>query len=211
MRKVFSLALVFLLLLGTITTASAKGKSVTVYVVKSTYEYSTNKVAQKRHEIGDKVTITGKKGDWFKLKNGNYIHSSSVASNPLKYFCKKYNDIVLVSISKQYVIYYKKGKIVAQGDCVTGHSSRSPTPKGLYVADRSKTDTNLNGNPEHHVDYFIGFNGSIGLHDAFWRNGEFGGSIYKHDGSHGCVNLPLEVIKQIYKNCNIGKTRVLVF
>ena len=40
---------------------------------------------------------------------------------------------------------------------------------------------------------------SIGLHDASWR-GKFGGSIYKGNGSHGCVNLPTEAAKWFYDN-----------
>ena len=38
-----------------------------------------------------------------------------------------------------------------------------------------------------------------GLHDASWRS-SFGGSIYKTNGSHGCVNMPYSVAKAIYEN-----------
>jgi lipoprotein-anchoring transpeptidase ErfK/SrfK len=39
----------------------------------------------------------------------------------------------------------------------------------------------------------------IGLHDSSWRS-EYGGDIYISDGSHGCVNTPLEAIATIYAN-----------
>jgi lipoprotein-anchoring transpeptidase ErfK/SrfK len=43
------------------------------------------------------------------------------------------------------------------------------------------------------------FNGGIGLHDATWRS-SFGGNIYKTNGSHGCVNMPLQSAKKVYEN-----------
>ena len=36
-----------------------------------------------------------------------------------------------------------------------------------------------------------------GLHDAPWRD-EFGGTIYKTNGSHGCINLPPEKAEQLF-------------
>ena len=53
---------------------------------------------------------------------------------------------------------------------------------------------------------FIG--NSIGLHDASWR-WQFGGEIYKTNGSHGCVNLPYNVAQTIYDNILPG-TKILV-
>jgi len=43
------------------------------------------------------------------------------------------------------------------------------------------------------------FDGGIGLHDATWRY-QFGGNIYKWNGSHGCVNMPLNAAKVVYEN-----------
>ena len=39
------------------------------------------------------------------------------------------------------------------------------------------------------------------MHDATWR-GSFGGSIYKRNGSHGCINLPQGAAKTIFENIN---------
>ena len=50
-----------------------------------------------------------------------------------------------------------------------------------------------------HVDYWMPFDGGIGLHDSSWRD-EYGGDIYITDGSHGCINTPLEAIGIIYNN-----------
>ena len=38
----------------------------------------------------------------------------------------------------------------------------------------------------------------VGLHDAYWR-GAFGGTIYKNNGSHGCINLPKNYEKNLFK------------
>jgi lipoprotein-anchoring transpeptidase ErfK/SrfK len=48
------------------------------------------------------------------------------------------------------------------------------------------------------------FNGGVGLHDAdSWRS-SYGGSIYKTNGSHGCINLPLSAAKTIYETVSAG-------
>jgi lipoprotein-anchoring transpeptidase ErfK/SrfK len=49
-----------------------------------------------------------------------------------------------------------------------------------------------------HVDYAmpISWNG-IMIHDASWRN-KFGGNIYKYNGSHGCINTPLDKVKELF-------------
>ena len=60
-----------------------------------------------------------------------------------------------------------------------------------------------------YVNYWMPFNGGIGLHDATWRS-EFGGDIYMYDGSHGCVNLPLANAGVIYNNVSAG-TKVIVY
>ncbi len=53
------------------------------------------------------------------------------------------------------------------------------------------------------VSFWLPFNGDVGIHDASWRS-EFGGSIYKTRGSHGCVNTPYSAMKTIYENVKIG-------
>lgn len=53
------------------------------------------------------------------------------------------------------------------------------------------------------VKFWMPFNGGIGFHDASWRN-TFGGTIYKKNGSHGCVNMPYEAAKTLYENVYKG-------
>ena len=53
------------------------------------------------------------------------------------------------------------------------------------------------------VDYWMPFNGGEGLHDASWRS-NFGGDIYHNSGSHGCVNLPVDVADDVYDMLSVG-------
>ena len=46
------------------------------------------------------------------------------------------------------------------------------------------------------------------IHGAKWRK-EFGGQIYKKDGSHGCVNVQVEIMGELYELTELG-TLVLV-
>lgn len=45
--------------------------------------------------------------------------------------------------------------------------------------------------------------GMFGIHDASWRS-EFGGNIYKANGSHGCVNAPYYLAKVLFNNIEEG-------
>lgn len=49
----------------------------------------------------------------------------------------------------------------------------------------------------------------MGIHDADWRR-EFGGEIYRTNGSHGCINTPPEVMSELYELVEIG-TPVVTF
>ena len=68
---------------------------------------------------------------------------------------------------------------------ITGHLTYKEKDRIL----RGKKLDNGKYEYESHVDYWMPFNGGIGLHDASWRS-KFGGTIYQTSGSHGCVNLP---------------------
>ena len=115
---------------------------------------------------------------------------------------------VEVDISDQKVQMYQDNKLILATDTVTGNPN-SPTNKGYFSVTYKELDTYLVGpGYRSHVDYWIPFDGDIGLHDASWRS-TFGGDIYLENGSHGCVNLPNEAAETIYDNVEAG-TKVLV-
>lgn len=114
---------------------------------------------------------------------------------------------VEIDMTDQKVYYYEAGKIVVETDCVTGKMTRSRyTPEGIFTLTFKQKNRTLRGRAlgdgtyeyESFVNFWMPFNGNIGLHDAPWR-GSFGGDIYTYSGSHGCVNLPYKKAKEIYE------------
>lgn len=115
------------------------------------------------------------------------------------------NTYVEVDMGSQHLWYYKNGSLVVQGDVVTGNvSDGHPTPEGVYWVKYKERNATLKGQGyASPVDYWMPFNGGIGIHDASWRN-QFGGSIYMSGGSHGCVNSPHYLAQTIYQNIEAG-------
>lgn len=115
------------------------------------------------------------------------------------------NTYIEINITRQHLWFYKDGKLVTQGDVVTGNPNRgNSTNLGVYMLNYKEKGSILNGpNYESKVSYWMPFNGNIGIHDASWRY-SFGGDIYKNNGSHGCVNAPLYLAKKIFDNIEPG-------
>ena len=111
------------------------------------------------------------------------------------------DSYVEVSIENQRVWMYVNGECIVDTPVVTGNvSAGHNTRKGVFCLTYKTRNATLRG-PGYasFVYYWMPFDGGIGLHDATWR-GSFGGSIYKTNGSHGCVNMPLEAAKTVYNN-----------
>ncbi|MDR3598187.1 peptidoglycan binding domain-containing protein [Clostridium sp.] len=112
---------------------------------------------------------------------------------------------VEINITMQHLWFYKDGKLITQGDVVTGDPNKgNSTSVGVYMLNYKEKGSTLNGaNYEAEVAYWMPFNGNIGIHDASWRY-SFGGDIYKRNGTHGCVNAPLYLAKKIFENIEDG-------
>lgn len=125
------------------------------------------------------------------------------------------NTYVEIDIARQHVWMYKDGECILSTDTVTGNAGNHDTPPGYFFLTGKTTNRvlrgyNDNGTPyASPVDYWMPFNGGIGLHDASWRS-SFGGTIYKGNGSHGCVNLPRSSAKTIYENIDFS-TPIIVY
>lgn len=120
-----------------------------------------------------------------------------------------YKKYILVDISDQTLKYYVKGKVKLKSKVVTGGRGCG-TPTGRFKLHHKARNVNLTG-PGYvsHVNYWMPFIGqSYGMHDASWRS-QFGGSIYKYNGSHGCVNMPRSKVSKLYKMVPNG-TRVII-
>lgn len=121
------------------------------------------------------------------------------------------NTYIEVDMTMQKLYGYKDGEIIIETDIVTGNMRRNwDTPAGVnYVYAKQKKRILRGANYATPVDYWMPVVGNIGLHDANWRS-EFGGEIYKTDGSHGCVNIPPDIMPTIYETFEIG-TPVIMF
>lgn len=115
------------------------------------------------------------------------------------------NTYVEINITMQHLWFYKDGKLITQGDVVTGNPNRgNATQVGIYMLNYKQKGSTLRGpGYEAEVTYWMPFNGNIGIHDASWRY-SFGGDIYKGNGTHGCVNVPLYLAKTIFDNIEDG-------
>lgn len=136
-------------------------------------------------------------------KNGSFTYVAKFEKNPPAPYIK-------ISISKQKLWYFKNGKAIYSSSVVTGQRNRHDTRKGTYSLRGKAKNVYLVG-PDYKsfVNYWMPIYGDVGLHDATWR-WNFGGSIYRYNGSHGCVNLPLRTAKYIYNNVPIRTTVKIV-
>lgn len=119
---------------------------------------------------------------------------------------------VEVDLDGQHLWLYKKGELVTERDICSGDvATGCATPTGLYTIKDKQTDRWLNGEDYHDwVSYWMPFNGGVGLHDATWRsNDEFGGEVYLEHGSHGCINMPLDLAETVYENVEEGTYVIL--
>lgn len=139
--------------------------------------------------------------DWSFIKYGDiygFVHVDYIKELP--------DTFIEVDISEQNIKFYLDNNIILDSDIVTGTENVNDTRIGMFSIYSRETKRYLQG--RYYVDYWMPFDGGIGLHDAGWRD-SFGDEIYKTSGSHGCVNLPLDAAQKIYKNSHVG-TNVIV-
>ena len=181
------------------------------------YDFLTEglkKVSKSYNTVGKAVTFKNHSGKKIKVGNtkmstwGNVVDTdkelsylksqfeskTSISDRKPEYLRKQDkigNTYVEVSLSKQHVWVYVKGKLKMESDVVTGTKGKHDTPKGLYYMSECIPGKYLVGDGyKTWVNKWMRLtNQGVGLHDATWRSA-FGGSIYTYSGSHGCVNLP---------------------
>ncbi|NLP27631.1 MAG: L,D-transpeptidase family protein [Clostridia bacterium] len=199
---------------------SVDEKKVKNYVQDLAYKYNTvGKTRQFKSSTGKTINIGRGDYGWVinisketealiaAIKDGQTISKEPIYAQ--RAAVKGSNDIgdtyVEINISGQYLWYYKNGTLITHGPIVTGNvSAGHSTPSGIYVLKYKQRDTVLRGRDyASPVAYWMPFNGGIGMHDANWRS-SFGGNIYRTNGSHGCINCPYYLAKDIYNNISPG-------
>jgi len=195
-------------------------KAVFEYVLGLSKKYDTVGVPRNfKTSLGEKLEVKGGFYGWkinasaeTKALIDNVILGEVLEKEPIyiqKAVSRDKDDIgntyVEINITRQHLWFYKDGKLVTQGDVVTGNPNRGNSTKlGVYMLNYKQKGSTLRGeNYAAEVTYWMPFNGNIGIHDASWRY-SFGGEIYKSNGSHGCVNSPLYLAKTIFENIEEG-------
>ncbi|MBR1853546.1 MAG: L,D-transpeptidase family protein [Lachnospiraceae bacterium] len=121
------------------------------------------------------------------------------------------NTYIEVDMGLQKLYYYVDGEIKLESDTVTGNMRRKySTPEGVnYVYNKQKNRLLRGQGYTQPVKFWMPVKGAVGIHDAEWRD-EFGGDIYLTNGSHGCVNIPLDKAEALYDMVEVG-TPVIMF
>ncbi len=172
----------------------------TVKITKGHYGWMIDQGAEVDRLI--EIIETGESGD----REPVYLQTANSHDGP------DYGDTyVEINLTAQHLFYYKEGKMLIESDFVSGNEAKGwSTPVGCYELTYKQKDAVLKGsNYKTPVTYWMPFNGNIGMHDGYWRS-SFGGTIYKENGSHGCVNLPPVAAKTIFDNIEKG-TPVLCY
>lgn len=117
-----------------------------------------------------------------------------------------------VDMTNQMMYYYEEGELKIETPVVTGNTSlRRGTPTGTNYVYNKQRDRVLRGEGyASPVKYWIPVKGAVGIHDASWRK-NYGGEIYKTNGSHGCINTPLDKVSELYDMVEIGTPCVMFY
>lgn len=176
---------------------------------------------------GKTITVSGGDYGWLinrpaevKALTKNIKKGKTITKEPVytqKAVSRNKNDIgdtyVEIDLTKQHLWFYKEGEKIVESDFVSGNASRGwATPAGIYQITYKERNAVLGANSgadyRSPVSYWMPFNGNIGMHDAPWRR-SFGGNIYKTNGSHGCINMPINNAKTVFENISAGVPVVL--
>lgn len=147
------------------------------------------KMVDKRERAELHLTDHSKNSNrWWTRQEGEYTSSDEQNSQYIE-----------VSIQMQHFWLVENGKPIMESDVVTGNPNTGhSTPTGVYhIFDKQKNAVLSGEDYEITVSYWIEFTEAIGLHDAVWQS-EFGGEVYRYNGSHGCINLPLKAAEKLY-------------
>lgn len=191
------------------------------YVQYLASKYNTyGDVREFKTTLGDKVKIGGGDYGWVidkekekeqllsEIQSGKTIEREPVFNQTADVKSETYDigdTYVEIDYTNQHIYFYQDGQLKLESDVVTGNVSRNNgSPDGIYKIVYKERDATLVGETyQSDVEYFMVFAYNVGFHDASWRN-EFGREIYKTSGSHGCINMPSEMAKELYQILPIG-------
>lgn len=153
----------------------------------------------------EKAILTGKD-----FTRSPIVKGGTTADHPLIE-----DTYIEVDLENQHMWYYKDGKVALETDIVSGKPA-TPTPAGVFYVWDKQEDATLTGTSDDGTPYASPVNywmpvdwSGVGIHDSDWQP-EYGGDLWKTRGSHGCINTPPNVMKELFGLVEVG-TPVLIF
>jgi lipoprotein-anchoring transpeptidase ErfK/SrfK len=120
---------------------------------------------------------------------------------------------IYVSIAQQHLWACTGTVLLTDTPVTTGASAltnvNDATPLGTSRIRSKVRNTvlaghDVNGSWNDPVQYWMPFSGGDGFHDAPWQTFPLGSQLYKTQGSHGCVHVPLAVIAVLFNWAPVG-------
>lgn len=138
-----------------------------------------------------------------KDSGGEIIAQYDYVSSVKNHFNVGNNSFIEIDIENQFLWFYRRGELILWTPIVSGSvQAGTETPRGAFSVSYKRTDTRLAGDGyEYRVQYWIPFTGKVGIHEGTGLT-QFGGDVYKTNGSFGSVLVPESIIKDIYDNCS---------
>ncbi len=120
---------------------------------------------------------------------------------------------IYVSVGQQHLWACTGDVLLTETAVTTGASAITnvhyTTPLGTsHITGKSRNTVlagqDVNGPWNDPVKFWIPFDGGIGFHDSSWQTFPYGSDLYKTQGSHGCVHVPVAVIATLFDWAPIG-------
>ena len=203
---------------SSVTVDSEKAREYVNSLARKYDTFNTAGSRQFRTSYGQTITVTGGDYGWWmnrpntteelieaieagEDKEMTPVYYQTAAS----YSDNDYGDTyVEINMTAQHLFLYKDGQKILETDFVSGAPFHTETPNGVYgITYKERAHTMTGEDYRVETSYWMPFNGNIGMHDATWRT-KFGGSLYKTNGSHGCINLPYYATRTIYQTVDKG-------
>lgn len=121
-------------------------------------------------------------------------------------------DFIEIDLTNQILYLVLQGVLEVKTEIVTGNvaAGMQTTDRICYIYTKQRNRILRGDGYASQVDYWMPIFRGIGIHDAKWRT-LFGGEIYKKNGSHGCINIPREVMEDVYEFSYVGMPVIMYY
>lgn len=162
---------------------------------------------------GNQIAMKGEKKEFLSFLTSSERTFTREPEYTREVALKGKNDIgdtyIEVDIGQQKMFYYREGELYLETDVVTGKNNAT-REEVCYVYAKQRNRILRGPGYESFVKYWMPVSGGIGIHDASWRS-EYGDDIYIRNGSHGCINTPLEIVEKMFEVVEIGTPCILYY